>query len=243
MSQIRATTQIKAFQGLLHSDGSTVAPLKTNLSATTNPTTTDDTSAGYAVGSRWVNVSTDKEYVCLDATTSAAVWKELTFTVTGTPDGTKFLRDDMSWQTVLGGGSNDGCSVYRTSGQTFSASTWTAISWQSELFDTASMWASSPNPTRIVAPSTGYMLLGLSASISGSGFTYLRSQIWLNGASVITNPWTDYNNSGGSWRLLNTIAAIPVTSGDYIEAYVYSDAGSTLAIEGGNTATLCAIML
>jgi hypothetical protein len=53
-----------------------------NYSATSAPTTTDDTNAGYEVGSRWIDVNTDKEYVCLDATASAAVWKETTTTTT-----------------------------------------------------------------------------------------------------------------------------------------------------------------
>ncbi len=53
-----------------------VANLKVNLTATSAPTSTDAASSGYSVGSRWINVSTDKEYVCLDATNGSAVWKE-----------------------------------------------------------------------------------------------------------------------------------------------------------------------
>jgi hypothetical protein len=46
--------------------------------ATAAPAVTDDTTEGYAVGSRWVDVTADKEYVCLDATEDAAVWTETT---------------------------------------------------------------------------------------------------------------------------------------------------------------------
>ncbi len=55
-----------------------VENLKVSLAETTNPTTTDDINAGYSVGSRWINVSTDAEFVCLDNTASAAVWTETT---------------------------------------------------------------------------------------------------------------------------------------------------------------------
>ena len=46
--------------------------------ATIAPTVNDDNTAGYGVQSRWSDVTADKEYVCLDATTGAAVWTETT---------------------------------------------------------------------------------------------------------------------------------------------------------------------
>ena len=52
--------------------------LKNNLTATTAPTTTDDTDAGYSVSSHWFDVSGDKVYICIDDTADAAVWTEIT---------------------------------------------------------------------------------------------------------------------------------------------------------------------
>lgn len=49
-----------------------------NDSATTAPGASDDETAGYAVGSRWVNTADGQKYVCVDATTSAAVWNPTT---------------------------------------------------------------------------------------------------------------------------------------------------------------------
>lgn len=48
-----------------------------NYSATTAPTATDDSSAGYGVGSVWINVTLDNVYQCADATPSSAVWVQL----------------------------------------------------------------------------------------------------------------------------------------------------------------------
>jgi len=48
--------------------------------ATVAPTVNEDSGDGYAIGSRWVDVTADKEYICLDATVGAAVWKETTAT-------------------------------------------------------------------------------------------------------------------------------------------------------------------
>lgn len=46
--------------------------------ATTAPAVTDDSGDGYAIGSRWIDTTNDKEYVCTDASVGAAVWKETT---------------------------------------------------------------------------------------------------------------------------------------------------------------------
>jgi hypothetical protein len=50
-----------------------------NLSATANPTITNDTDSGYAVGSVWINTSTDECFVCTDATAGAAIWQKTVF--------------------------------------------------------------------------------------------------------------------------------------------------------------------
>lgn len=55
-----------------------VAVCKNNFTATVAPGVNDDSTLNYAVGSRWINTTTDKEYVCSDATATAAVWTETT---------------------------------------------------------------------------------------------------------------------------------------------------------------------
>jgi len=54
------------------------ASLKNNYTATTNPTSTDDSDAGYSVGSVWINTTEDERWVCLDATAGSAVWEKST---------------------------------------------------------------------------------------------------------------------------------------------------------------------
>ena len=56
------------------------------LNQTAAPTTTDDDSAGFEVGSRWYDTTADQEYVCMDATTSSSVWKGTTATGGGGGD-------------------------------------------------------------------------------------------------------------------------------------------------------------
>jgi len=42
--------------------------------ATTNPSITNDGTQGYAPGSLWLNVSSDRVFVCVDNSTGAAIW-------------------------------------------------------------------------------------------------------------------------------------------------------------------------
>ena len=74
-------SDISQAEGLLRKTGAgAYEAMKTNLSASADPGATDDSAAGYAVGSRWINTTADKEFVCLDATAAAAVWTETTQT-------------------------------------------------------------------------------------------------------------------------------------------------------------------
>ena len=54
---------------------------KTNYTATTNPTAANDNTQRYAVGSKWINTSTGAYFVCVDASTGAAIWLAPTSTV------------------------------------------------------------------------------------------------------------------------------------------------------------------
>ncbi len=57
---------------------------KMNLNAITDPTGSDDSNSGYSVGSVWVNVSSDKAFICVDATISSAIWQDITVGSGGT---------------------------------------------------------------------------------------------------------------------------------------------------------------
>lgn len=53
---------------------SNVVNTKHNLSASTDPSATDDTGSGYSAGSVWLRTDTGTSWVCRSATASAAVW-------------------------------------------------------------------------------------------------------------------------------------------------------------------------
>ena len=55
-----------------------LAVIKSNLVATVAPTTANDNTQGYGIGSQWIDTVGKKSYVLVDATTSAAVWDSTT---------------------------------------------------------------------------------------------------------------------------------------------------------------------
>jgi hypothetical protein len=57
---------------------SNVQNTKVNLTATSGPLVTSDSSLGYSSGSRWVDTTGQKEYVCVSASVGAALWIQTT---------------------------------------------------------------------------------------------------------------------------------------------------------------------
>jgi len=54
-----------------------------NLAGIIAPTANDDSSAGYAVGSEWIDTVASKAYVCVDISVGSAVWVETTALISG----------------------------------------------------------------------------------------------------------------------------------------------------------------
>jgi hypothetical protein len=54
-----------------------IVKVLSNFGATSNPSASNDNTQGYAIGSVWINTTTDTAYRCFDASTGAAVWSEI----------------------------------------------------------------------------------------------------------------------------------------------------------------------
>ena len=60
-----------------------IVPQK-RIETTVDPTVNDDSGSGYAVNDLWTNTTDDTSWICVDATATAAVWKPIALTKTGT---------------------------------------------------------------------------------------------------------------------------------------------------------------
>ena len=92
----------------------TLTSTTNKLDATADPTVDDDTDLGYVVGSRWIDVTADKEYVCLDDTNGAAVWTETTDSSSDVINDTSPQLGgnlDMGTYKLVGEGGSDGVYV------------------------------------------------------------------------------------------------------------------------------------
>jgi parallel beta-helix repeat protein len=126
-----------------------VVNLKINLSAVIIPAQNNDISEGYAVGSRWINTTTNQEYVCLDNTSSFAIWK-LTSGTTTTDisegiDGINLYytndRFDTRFLTKTTSNLNEGTNLYYTSARfdsRFASKTTSDLSEGSNIYYTNS---------------------------------------------------------------------------------------------------------
>lgn len=66
--------------------GNALIYLKNNSSALVDPAVTDDSGAGYAIGSTWINTVGDTVWRCTDASAGAAVWKDVSASGTVTTE-------------------------------------------------------------------------------------------------------------------------------------------------------------
>jgi hypothetical protein len=64
--------------------------------ATTNPTAANSISTGYAVGTIWINTTSQAVYICVDSTAGAAVWQSIgnSGAIAGTTSNTFTLDSD-----------------------------------------------------------------------------------------------------------------------------------------------------
>lgn len=115
---------VSTYDGIPYISSGSTSEIKYNLSAVATPTITDDSSAGYSVGSLWVRPAVFLSWICVDASVGSAVWTLLAYDH-GNLNG---LGDDDHTQYVLADGTRSsyaGQTDITTLG-TISTGTWEA---------------------------------------------------------------------------------------------------------------------
>jgi hypothetical protein len=131
----------------------------------------------------------------------------------------------LKWATPASGSTFVGASVYSTAATSLSNGTYTAITYNSELFDTDAFHSTSTNTSRMTIPAgkAGKYLVTASwtsdsASTSGQRLIVIRK----NGTAVRQN-----NAPVFSYGTFTISQIVDVAVSDYLEIFAYQDTGVT----------------
>jgi len=125
-----------------------------------------------------------------------------------------------------------GASVVKTGSQSITTATTTALTWQSAVYDSSSVY-SGATPSRLTVPS-GVSLVSLQAGViwSPNGSGYRQVYIRKNGSLANLTPSDTTPTIAGINVNQNVASGVQsVTPGDYFETCVYQDSGSTLSVD------------
>jgi hypothetical protein len=119
-----------------------------------------------------------------------------------------------------------GCSLYKSSSQSITASTATAMTFDSENFDTDAFHSTTTNTSRITIPSgkAGYYLFTMLTDWgSGPGYQQrFQQRLYKNGVEIYS-----MGNTSNSQQLCNTWTYIlNAAVSDYYELYAWTNASS-----------------
>jgi len=180
---------------------------KNNWAASIAPTVNNDTTQGYEVGSRWINLATDKEWVCTDNTTATAVWTDTTATSTG---------DNSSVTSIVMDIDSDNDSTL----ETFTIRT-DSLTELFKITETGAVTFANAFTFPVVDGTLNYILktdgVGtVTWSNSISGFTINNTVI--GGTTPLAGTFTVLNANGGgaltgTWTDLGTVTTIIINGG------------------------------
>ena len=125
-----------------------------------------------------------------------------------------FLRGDATWATPAS--ADVSCRAYQGSATSITTS-WVALPFSNEIYDTSTIHDNVTNNTRFTIPATGKYYLFAQMKISANAVTGLRAR--LNGSTVIA---AFTRGNGGSPEYVQFFTEYSLTAGDYIEFMGYS---------------------
>lgn len=123
-----------------------------------------------------------------------------------------------------------GAKVRRNVTQNCDNTTATAISYDTEVFDISNCWSNS-NPTRLVAPVTGYYMVGggwAMTSGSNTAASRLIVQVLLNGTTTTASQ--EVHTIAGKAVSLTVCTLCYLAANEYAEIIMYHDEGATKTI-------------
>lgn len=144
----------------------------------------------------------------------------------------------LKWATPASGVTYVGAQVTNTSAQSISNGTYTAINFQSEVFDTDGFHDNSTNNTRLTIPAGkgGKYLITGQANFASNASGFRAIAIMKNGgASQIA--YANTNPISGSSFTFAFSCVVSAVATDYYEMNVYQSSGGSLNVNSGSDST------
>lgn len=181
---------------------------KNNDNATAAPAVTDDSAAGYAVGSRWLDTTNDREYAALDVSVGAAVWRRTSHTFRG---------------------------AHATKTATFPSlanATLTTLEFDAaDIIDTDGYHDPATNNSRFTVPAglagfyVPWVKLSFAANATGARAVFMLK----NGTIIYGETIQAVATATRTTQLMVTFMPVALIAGDYIEFQARQDSGGALS--------------
>ena len=144
---------------------------------------------------------------------------------------------DYTWTTPASGSTFAGCRLFKSTGQTIADSTNTALTFDSETYDTNTYHDNSTNTSRITIPSgkAGYYLFVCKWSIGENATGYRQVELRKNGSAVDRTSIRG-TSSGQNFVTLSTVQSSAIS--DYFEFFVFQTSADNLGAESGTLQTV-----
>ena len=142
----------------------------------------------------------------------------------------KDLRPSMEVvQVDASGGGNPEMSarVYNNAAQSIPNTTWTALTFNSERFDTSNIHSTSSNTSRLTAPTGGKYLITGTACFTNNVTGFRTFAFTINGTYINQS---STSNSGAFDSCQSPSTVYQLNAGDYAEFMVYQNSGGALNI-------------
>lgn len=204
---------------------------------------TDDPSSGHFVGRLYFNTATGRLMLCVDD--SPATYQAFVFVPDATGDGAVLYSDSTevpTWTDTPAAGEAlfwDGATlswralpaarVHRTTNQSITNATETAIAFDNERFDTDVIHDNVTNNSRLTCKTAGIYSIGAHIQFAGSAAGTRQVFIRVNGTTEIAR--VQQINPPAVDERLSPVTLYQLAVNDYVEVVVNQSSGGSLDVE------------